>query len=49
MNDFPTQQETFWAGEFGDDYAERNRGPRLVANNLALFARALTRTRNVGR
>ncbi|CAI8888390.1 Pseudaminic acid biosynthesis-associated methylase [Pseudomonas sp. IT-196MI5] len=38
-----TEQETFWQGEFGNQYVERNVGQPLVAANLALFAKALTR------
>jgi pseudaminic acid biosynthesis-associated methylase len=38
-----TEQESFWRGEFGDAYADRNDGPALIAANLALFARALGR------
>ena len=38
-----TEQEQFWAGQFGDDYAERNRDSRLVAANTSLFARILSR------
>lgn len=34
-----TEQEAFWRGEFGTDYAERNRGPQWVASSTALFAR----------
>lgn len=40
---FRTEQETFWAGEFGDEYSRRNSGPGLVASNLALFSSALRR------
>jgi pseudaminic acid biosynthesis-associated methylase len=36
-----TEQEAFWAGEFGDAYAQRNHGPKLLASNLAFFNRAL--------
>lgn len=38
---FSTEQEKFWAGEFGDSYASRNHGPSLIASNRWLFARAL--------
>ena len=38
-----TGQETFWQGEFGNQYVDRNVGQPLVAANLALFAKALTR------
>lgn len=45
--DFKTEQEAFWAGEFGDEYAARNRGASWIASNLALFAKILARTNNV--
>lgn len=38
---FSTEQEAFWAGDFGDSYASRNDGPSLEASNRWLFARAL--------
>jgi len=40
MPDFATPQESFWAGDFGDEYPERNSGPELLAANLALFSSA---------
>jgi spore coat polysaccharide biosynthesis protein SpsF len=43
MNDYRTEQEAFWAGDFGTDYARRNDGPAIVASNASLFARALRR------
>lgn len=36
-----TEQETFWAGEFGDAYTRRNSGEGWVASNTALFSRIL--------
>lgn len=39
-----SEQEKFWQGDFGNRYVERNVGQPLVATNLALFAKALTRT-----
>lgn len=47
MSNFSTPQESFWAGSFGDDYTDRNAGPRLIASNLSLFSRILSRTTNV--
>ncbi|WP_223487775.1 pseudaminic acid biosynthesis-associated methylase [Pseudomonas sp. A-RE-19] len=38
-----SEQEKFWLGDFGNQYVERNVGQPLVAANLALFAKALTR------
>lgn len=45
---FETEQEGFWAGEFGDEYSDRNVGRGWHAANTALFARILDRTRGVG-
>jgi len=42
--EFSTDQERFWAGEFGNDYIERNSSNTIVASNLALFARILKST-----
>lgn len=38
---FRTEQERFWAGQFGDEYSRRNSGLNLVASNAALFSRIL--------
>lgn len=38
---YSTEQEAFWAGAFGADYINRNRSPRMLAGNLALFAEIL--------
>lgn len=41
MSKFTTEQERFWAGSFGDEYADRNKDPALLSSNVALFARIL--------
>lgn len=41
---FKTEQEEFWAGDFGDAYAARNASSHLLAANLAFFSRVLERT-----
>lgn len=38
---YKTEQEAFWAGEFGDEYTERNNNATVVAGNVALFQKAL--------
>lgn len=38
---YKTDQETFWAGEFGDDYIGRNASDQLLASNLSFFSGAL--------
>jgi len=42
MPPFATEQENFWAGDFGDEYTRRNRGQAVVAANTAFFARILS-------
>jgi pseudaminic acid biosynthesis-associated methylase len=44
---FKTEQETFWAGDFGTEYIERNQGESLLASNLDFFAKALHASRGV--
>jgi pseudaminic acid biosynthesis-associated methylase len=41
MMSFKTDQEAFWAGQFGTEYIQRNQGDILLASNLAFFAKAL--------
>jgi pseudaminic acid biosynthesis-associated methylase len=38
---FRTEQEAFWAGDFGTQYMQRNTGSALLASNLDFFAKAL--------
>lgn len=44
---FKTDQENFWAGNFGTDYIDRNEGSQLLASNLEFFVNALKSTQNV--
>lgn len=41
---FKTEQESFWAGDFGDDYSQRNSGDQLLLSKTALFSKILNRT-----
>lgn len=47
MRSFKTEQEMFWAGQFGDDYVDRNNGADSIAANIALFSKILSRTDQV--
>lgn len=38
---FRTEQEAFWAGQFGTDYMKRNDGSAALASNLSFFAHSL--------
>jgi len=44
---FKTEQEEFWAGDFGTDYIDRNKGDKLLASNLNFFSKALARATNI--
>jgi pseudaminic acid biosynthesis-associated methylase len=38
---YKTEQEAFWAGNFGTGYIQRNQGEALLASNLDFFSKAL--------
>lgn len=40
---YKTEQEEFWAGEFGDSYISRNESLDYLASNLNFFSKALSR------
>jgi len=44
---FKTEQEAFWAGDFGTEYIQRNQGDALLASNLAFFSQALRTTNGI--
>ena len=44
---FKTEQEEFWSGEFGDQYANRNSSEQIIAGNLNLFSKIISNTTNV--
>ena len=42
--DYSTEQEEFWAGNFGEEYIERNSVEKLLSTNLWFFTEALKMT-----
>lgn len=40
---FKTDQEKFWAENFGTEYIERNQGDQLLASNLNFFSKAFAK------
>jgi spore coat polysaccharide biosynthesis protein SpsF len=44
---YRTEQEAFWAGQFGTDYIARNESSQLLASNLNFFAQSLRRAGRV--
>jgi len=47
MSTFKTDQEAFWASEFGTEYIDRNKGKEFLASNLNFFAKALHGTSGI--
>lgn len=47
MSFFETEQESFWAGTFGQEYILRNQSDARLSSNIAFFSRALQRTRDI--
>jgi len=46
---YKTEQEKFWAGQFGNEYTDRTRYTRSVAMRTAVLAKIFSRTRNIRR
>jgi len=44
---FKTEQEEFWAGEFGVEYINRNQGAKAIAGNLNFFSKSLSKTKRI--
>lgn len=40
---YKTEQEIFWAGEFGREYILRNKGEQLLSSNLSFFSKSLSK------
>ena len=47
MTQYKTEQEAFWAGDFGNEYIGRNTGSELLASNLAFFSKALAQAQGL--
>tara|TARA_B100000212_G_scaffold209241_1_gene157978 strand:+ start:15220 stop:15849 length:630 start_codon:yes stop_codon:yes gene_type:complete len=44
---YTTDQEDFWAGNFGEEYIDRNTVEKLLSTNLWFFSKALDRVENL--
>jgi len=44
---FKTEQEKFWAGNFGDSYIDRNDEKSIKNGNVNLFSKILKNTKNI--
>lgn len=44
---YKTEQESFWAGEFGNEYIKRNCDSKTLAGKIALFSDVLAKTHKI--
>ena len=47
IKQYKTSQESFWAGNFGDDYLERNDNNQLIASNIHFLSLALSKASKI--
>lgn len=47
MSQYKTEQEAFWAGDFGTEYIGRNAGSELLASNLVFFSKSLAKAQGL--
>ena len=47
MSNFKTEQEAFWAGNFGSEYISRNKSQHYLAANLNFFGKILAKTNGI--
>lgn len=45
--EFSTEQEKFWAGDFGKQYINRNMDKKLFSSSLKMYSTILSKTKNV--
>ena len=44
---FQTEQERFWAGEFGNEYIDRNKHPEIFSAYVYVWSKIVSRTSNI--
>lgn len=47
MSQYKSEQEAFWAGDFGNEYIGRNTGAEIIAANTSLFTKILDKTSGI--
>ena len=47
MGKYKTEQEAFWAGDFGNEYCKRNNSKELMATKIAFYSKVLSFTKGV--
>ncbi|WP_064791836.1 pseudaminic acid biosynthesis-associated methylase [Shewanella woodyi] len=46
---YKTEQEKFWAGEFGNNYIGRNQSENIVAANISMLSSILKKTKDISK
>ena len=44
---YKTEQEEFWAGEFGDQYISRNKDQKVFASKIAMFSKIISERKSI--
>ncbi len=44
---YKTDQEDFWAGDFGNDYIDRNKGSKIISSNINFLCQSLKQTSGI--
>lgn len=47
MKEYKTEQEHFWAGEFGNEYVQRNKDQEIIAANTSLFSKIIAKAPHI--
>lgn len=47
INAFQTEQEDFWAGEFGNEYIDRNKHPEIFSAYVYVWSKVINTTSNI--
>ena len=47
MTKFKTEQEDFWAGDFGEKYISRNDSDQFFSSNINFFSKVLSKTKGI--
>lgn len=45
--EYKTEQEKFWAGDFGKEYIKRNQGEDILASNLSFFGKICSKAQKI--
>ncbi len=47
LKNYKTEQEEFWAGQFGDSYIDRNANAQMLASSINMFSKIIGKTAGI--